>query len=147
MNFHDIEHDFATLSFHGIEDMALDSCSDTKVLDAISIWKSRDDIHASGISSLQLENTRGFFIDYQGSSSQHWPDEKSNMLGESLVREYLFSDGICSLGSDTIRLVKIKYSVMAGEYGTEYLLICPVTTHSNNIAGLSIVCTNKYVRQ
>ncbi len=146
MKFHDNEHHFATLAYHNSQALQLAQTCRQEIVDAVAAWQGRADCQNPGVEFFNLDKSRSFAIDYQGHSSSYWPNEADNLLGESLVREFLYEDGICSVTDTDIRLYKVSYSVMAGEYGTEYLLVCPYLTEAGNIAGIVVTCVNMYLR-
>ena len=83
-----------------------------------------------------------FSISYLGESDEYWPNEPDTLLTETLIREFLFNDGICSLTDDHERLVCMKYKIMAME-GEEHVMICPYLTEAGNISGIVVVCLSK----
>jgi len=119
-------------------------CNDT-VLAALSDWQSRAAPAAPFGEVFRLEETRSFAIRYDGETSEYWPDEDSNWLGECLIREFLFRDGICRLDSLEPRLYLAKYKIEA-VIDREYLLVCPYPTESGNLGGMLVVCVNQHLR-
>ena len=96
---------------------------------------------------LHVENSTLFSITYEGRAGEYWPDESMNNLTETLVREFLFRDGICSISDERVRLIHMKYNVMASE-GDEYVLVCPYLSAAGNISGIVVVCvTMMMIRQ
>ncbi|TQV86056.1 hypothetical protein FKG94_00405 [Exilibacterium tricleocarpae] len=146
MKFHDDSHHFATLAYHSAQELDVAATCSQTILDAVAAWQQRADAHSAGVEFFTLDRCRSFSIDYQGHSSGHWPNERDNLLGESLVREFLFDDGICSVEETAVKLYKVNYSVMAGEYGNEYLLVCPFLTATGNIGGIVVTCVNMLLR-
>ena len=86
-----------------------------------------------------------FSITYEGEAGEYWPDESMTDITETLVREFLYRDGICSLTDERVRLIRMKYNVMASE-GDEYVLVCPYVTAAGNISGIVVVCVNMMLR-
>ncbi len=119
-------------------------CNDT-VLAALSDWRRRAEPTAPLSTAFQLEDTRSFAIRYDGETSEYWPDEDSNWLGECLIREFLFRDGICVLDSLEPRLYLAKYKIEA-VIDREYLLVCPYPTEAGNLGGTLVVCVNRHLR-
>ena len=146
MNFHDKDHHFATLAFHGAEELSAEQACNQVLLDAVDAWRKRADPQRPGTEYFHLDKCRSFAIDYRGTSFEHWPNESDNLLSESLVREFLFQDGICSVADTEVKLYKVSYSIMAGEYGVEYLLVCPFLTEAGNISGILVTCVNMLLR-
>ncbi len=145
-DFADTEHNLAELIFHGVEELDPAALCDTEVLGAVHAWRERENIHEPGPEIFQLPLTRSFTITYQGKVEYYWPDEESNFEGESLIRQFLFHNGICSLADDTVRLYRVQYSLLAMD-DTEYLLVCPYRTSDGNIAGIVVICVNKRLKQ
>ena len=63
-----------------------------------------------------------------------------------LIREFLYRDGICSLTVEQVRLIRMKYHIMALD-GDEHVLICPYLTEAGNISGIVIVCATKMINK
>ena len=86
-----------------------------------------------------------FCISYEGEAGEYWPNEAMTDVTETLVREFLYAGGICSLSDERVRLIHMKYNVMASE-GDEYVLVCPYLTAAENISGIVVVCVTKMLR-
>ena len=119
-------------------------CNDA-VLTALSDWQQRAEPALPFASAFRLEDTRSFAIRYDGETSEYWPDEDSNWLGECLIREFLFRDGICVMDSFEPRLYLAKYKIEA-VIDREYLLVCPYPTESGNLGGMLVVCVNRHLK-
>jgi hypothetical protein len=145
-DFSDDRHYLAELAFQGASDMDLDHTCKQEVIEALEGWRGRTDRQSSGAELLHIENCMLFSITYEGEAGEYWPDESMTDITETLVREFLYRDGICSLTDEHVRLVHMKYNVMASE-GDEYALICPYLTAAGNIAGIVVVCVNKMIRR
>ncbi len=63
-----------------------------------------------------------------------------------LIREFLYRDGICSLTVERVRLIRMKYHIMALD-GDEHVLICPYLTEAGNISGVAVVCVTKMIQK
>lgn len=144
-DFTDNKHTVAELAFQGAEEMAIDQSCGSEMLDAISAWHERADQHDSGAEMFRWEHCPVFSITYEGVASQYWPTEKENNIVETLVRDFLYRDGICSLKDDRVRLVHMKYNIMALA-GDEYVLVCPYLTEAGNIGGILVVCVTKIMQ-
>ena len=142
MDFSDDEHNLAELAFQGateIEPMQ-DFGEDAKK--ALLAWRNRPDPQSSGAEILQLRDCSAFSITYEGKAGDYWPSESANSLAETLIREFLYRDGICSLSDERVRFICMKYQIMAMD-GNEYVLICPHLTEVGNISGIVVVCATK----
>jgi len=140
-DFSDNKHYLAELAFQGATEMDPEQSCNQKVIDALAAWRARADHQTSGAELLHIENCMLFSITYEGEAGEYWPDESMTDITETLVREFLYRDGICSLTDERVRLIRMKYNVMASE-GDEYVLVCPYVTAAGNISGIVVVCVN-----
>lgn len=145
MDFHDPSHNADDLVFQGAKEYEPSALCDKKVLTALAAWRSRNSITEASPAVFHLDTTRCFTITYQGQVGGYWPDEDANRLGEGLLRDCLFKDGICALDDLEPRLIVANYKMQALA-DTEYLLVCPYPTGSGNIAGMVVVCVNRHLR-
>ena len=143
--FSDDTHHITELIFQGVTQHMPEELCNASVLQALQRWQQRDDKTRPEPDMFRLDQTRSFTISYLGETDAYWPDEDGNFVGESLVREFLFEDGICNLDSLSPRLYIATYKVLA-MMDVEYLLVCPYPTESGNIAGLIVICVNQHVR-
>ena len=144
-DFSDSKHYLAELAFQGAIEMDPEQSCKQEVIDALVSWRDRPDHLAAGANLLHVDNTMLFCISYEGKAGEYWPDESMNDVTETLVREYLYPGGICSLSDERVRLIHMKYNVMASE-GDEYVLVCPYLTAAGNISGIVVVCVTKMLR-
>ena len=93
----------------------------------IETWQSRADHTRSGAELFQVGDCSVFSISYEGDAGEYWPSEAENDMSETFVREFLYHDGICKITDERVRLLHIKYSVMALT-GDEFVLVCPYLT-------------------
>ena len=145
MDFSDPNHTLSALIFQGAEEQEPAALCDEEIMAALARWQSRDQPVLPDAEHFQLEQTRCFTISYDGKAGHYWPNEDANLLGESLVRDFLFHDGICTLDVLQPRLFVAKYKVEA-ILDTEYLLVCPYPTDDGNIAGVVVVCVNRHLK-
>ena len=145
MDFRDPSHTADELVFQGADEYEPAALCDDDVLRALGDWQSRRVLTETSPEVFHLENTRSFTVSYKGQADDYWPDEAVNRLGEGLVRDFLFKDGICALDDLKPRLYVAKYKVQALS-DTEYLLVCPYPTEAGNIAGMVVVCVNQHLR-
>ena len=145
IDFSDSDFSLADLVFQGaVEHEPAALCND-QVLDTLNAWQQRPDVTEPATDAFRLEQTRSFVMSYQGQASGYWPDKEGNWIGECLVREFLFRDGICQLESLDPRLYVAKYKLEA-LIDVEYLLVCPYPTEAGNIGGAVVVCVNQHLR-
>ena len=146
MDFSDDQHSFAELVFQGATEIGSMQQIGEKANDALMAWRQRSDLNSSGAELLQMSDCAVFSITYEGEASNYWPSESENELTEILIREFLYSDGICSLSDSRVRLICMKYQIMAMD-GNEYVLICPYLTEAGNTSGIVIVCATKMMNK
>jgi hypothetical protein len=142
MDFSDDQHSLAELVFQGATEIESMQQVGEEASNALVAWRSRSDLNSSGAELLQMLDCTTFSITYEGEASDYWPSESANELTEVLIREYLYRDGICSLSDSHVRLICMKYQIMAMD-GDEYVLICPYLTEAGNISGIVVVCATK----
>lgn len=142
--FSDDIHHITELIFQGVTEHAPEELCNISVLEALQRWQLRADQTRPEPDMFRLDQTRSFTISYQGETGDYWPDEDGNFLGESLIREFLFEDGICNLDNLSARLFVATYKLLA-MMEVEYLLVCPYPTASDNIAGAVVICVNQHV--
>ena len=140
--FSDDSHHVTEMIFQGATEHTPEELCNQTVLDALAKWQQRQNPVEPAPEHFRLDQTRSFTISYQGDVDHYWPDQDSNFLGESLVREFLFEDGICTLDQHECRLYLATYKVLA-MMEVEYLLVCPYPTEAGNIAGVVVVCVNQ----
>lgn len=145
MDFSDSDFSLADLVFQGATERDPAAVCNDQVLETLRAWQQRPVATDPVASTFRLEQTRSFVMSYQGEAGEYWPDKEGNWIGECLVREFLFRDGICQLESLEPRLYVVKYKLEA-LIDTEYLLVCPYPTESGNISGMVAVCVNQHLR-
>ena len=145
IDFSDNKHDLAELAFQGATEMNLDQSGIPEMFDVLASWRNRPDHLASGAELFRMPDCPIFSITYEGKAEEYWPDESENDIIETLVREFLYRDGICSLTDERVRLIHMKYNIMALS-GDEYVLVCPYLTEAGNISGIVVVCVTKMMR-
>lgn len=144
MRFTDETHSVADVVFQGADDCDISETCTDELLSILDSWVSRPDDSDTGINLFRLPDMQGFSITYDGRVTEYWPDEATNLLDETLIRDFLFSDGICVLSAQTPILYRVKYKLEALE-DLEYLLVCPYLTTAGNIGGIVVVCVDRHV--
>jgi hypothetical protein len=146
MDFSDDQHSLAELVFQGATELELMRLAGEEANNALIAWRHRSDLNSSGAELLQMPDCATFSITYEGEASNYWPSESANEMTEVLIREFLYRDGICSLSDSPVRLICMKYKIMAID-GNEYVLICPYLTEAGNISGIVVVCATKMMNK
>jgi hypothetical protein len=145
MEFSDNKHSLAELVFQGAIEVDCEKTFTKDVIQALATWSHRRNRQLSGSDLLRLEGCTLFSINYEGKARDYWPNESENDISETLIREFLYRDGICSLSNERIRLFCARYKIMALT-GDEYLLVCPYLTEAANISGIVVVTVTKMIR-
>ena len=146
MDFSDKKHNAAELAFHGATEVDIQQTCTTDITEALATWSHRPNRQLSGSELLRLDGCTLFSINYEGKTRDYWPNESENDITETLVREFLYHGGICSISDEQIRLFHARYSVMALT-GDEYLLVCPYLTAAGIVSGIVVVTITKIVRE
>ena len=144
MDFSDNKHNLAELAFHGATEVAPEQVCTKDVIQALATWSRRPNHQSSGSDLLRLGDCAIFSIDYEGKTGDYWPNESANDISETLVREFLYHDGICTLSDERVRLFHVRYTIMALT-GDEYLLVCPYLTAAGNISGIVVITITKMI--
>ncbi len=145
MNFSDNKHNLAELAFHGATEVAPEQTCTKDVIQALATWSHRRNHHLPGSDLLRLDDCALFSIDHKGKCRDYWPNETENDISETLIREFLYHEGICTLSDERARLFHVRYTIMALQ-GDEYLLVCPYLTATGNISGIVVVTVTKMIR-
>ena len=144
MEFSDHTHNLAELAFHGATEVAPEQICTNEVIQALATWSHRPNHQVSGSDLLRLNDCAVFSIDYEGKTRDYWPNESENDISETLIREFLYHEGICTLSDERVRLFHVRYTIMALT-GDEYLLVCPYLTAAGNISGIVVVTVTKMI--
>ena len=144
MEFSDQTHNLAELAFHGATELAPEQICTKEVIQALATWSHRPNHQVSGSDLLRLNDCAVFSIDYEGKARDYWPNESENDISETLIREFLYHEGICTLSDERVRLFHVRYTIMALT-GDEYLLVCPYLTAAGNISGIVVVTVTKMI--
>ncbi|MES0863727.1 hypothetical protein ABLN87_15365 [Ruegeria sp. SCPT10] len=130
------------LVFQGAQEMGALASLDSEMVNALEKWKHRPQRSDTGLEHLKINDVLCFAIDYQGNSSGHWPSKDATVLPETLIRTFLFHNGICDLSDPSAMLYfQASYKILALD-GVEHLLVCAYPTPSGNIGGLVVICVN-----
>jgi hypothetical protein len=144
MDFSDDKHNLAELAFHGATEVDPEQTCTKDVIRALATWSHRPNHQLSGSDLLRLDDCALFSINYEGNARDYWPNEPQNDISETLIREFLYHDGICTLSDERVRLFHARYTIMALD-GDEYLLVCPYLTATGNISGMVVVTVTKMI--
>ena len=146
MDFSDNKHNLAGLAFHGATEVDIQQTCTKDITEAVATWSHRPNRQLSGSDLLRLDGCALFSINYEGKTRAYWPNESENDFSETLIREFLYHGGICSISDERIRLFHARYTVMALT-GDEYLLVCPYLTAAGNVSGIVVVTVTKIIRE
>lgn len=144
-DFTDNKHTVAELAFQGAEEMDLEQSCTPEMLDVLAMWRDRENHRVSGVEMFRMDHCTAFTVTYQGEAADYWPDEAANDIVETLVRDFYYREGICNITDERVRLVHMKYNIMALA-GDEYILVCPYLTDAGNISGILVVCVTKLLQ-
>jgi len=144
MDFSDNKHNLAELAFHGATEVAPEQVCTKEVIQALATWSHRPNHRLSGSDLLRIDDCAVFSIDYEGKARDYWPNESENDISETLVREFLYHEGICTLSDERVRLFHVRYTIIALT-GDEYLLVCPYLTAAGNISGIVVITITKMI--
>ena len=144
MDFSENKHNLAELAFHGAKEVAPEQTCNKDVIQALATWSHRPNHQLSGSDLLRLDDCALFTINYEGKARDYWPNESENDISETLIREFLYHEGICTLSDERVRLFHVRYTIMALT-GDEYLLVCPYLTAAGNISGIVVVTVTKTI--
>ncbi len=145
-DFTDRQHNLRELVFQGAPSHPMETYCNDAVIAAVQQWQQRESITEPMPELLRLENTRSFVISYKGECRDYWPNQKDNLIAETLVRQFLFAHGTCQLNSMAPMFYTVHYEVIAMQE-TEFMLVLPFPTEANNIAGSLVVCVNRQLRE
>ncbi len=146
MDFSDNKHNLAELAFHGATEVAPEPICTKDVIQALATWSHRPNHQLSGSDLLRLDDCALFSIKYEGKARDYWPNESENDISETLIREFLYHDGICTLSDERARLFHARYTIMALT-GDENLLICPYLMATGNIFGIVVATVSTMTRR
>ena len=104
MDFFDKKHSLAELAFHGATELAPEQICTKDVIQALATWSHRPNHQLSGSDLLRLDDCAIFSINYEGKARDYWPNESENDISETVIREFLYDDGICTLSDERVRL-------------------------------------------
>ena len=144
MDFSANKHNLAELAFNGATEVTPEQKCTKEVIQALATWNHRPNHQVSGSDLLRLDDCAVFSINYEGKAGDYWPNESENNISETLIREFLYNEGICNLSDEKVRLFHVRYTIMALT-GDEYLLVCPYLTAAGNISGIVVVTVTKMI--
>ena len=145
MAFSDNKHNVAELVFHGATEVDIQQDCTTDITEALATWSHRPNRQLSGSELLRLDGCTLFSINYEGKARDYWPNESENDISETLIRDFLYHGGICTVSDERVRLFHARYTIIALE-GDEYLMVCPYLTAAGNISGIVVVTVTKMIR-
>ena len=146
MNFSDEQHSPVGFIFHGATELDPEHACTADVIDALTAWDRRSNHESPGLELLQLDGCPRFLISHDGQAKSYWPSPSKNDISETLIREFLYHDGICQLADERVHLFHVKYRTMS-MINADCLLVCPYLTASGNISGIVVILVNKKIRE
>jgi hypothetical protein len=142
MDFSDHKHYPDGFVFSGAMEMDSEQACRQEVNDALRAWSHRSSKESPGSELLQVDGCPLFSISYDGKANDYWPSESENDISETLIREFLYHDGIDELSDYSVHLFHVRYAVLTMT-GDDCLLVCPYLTAGGNIAGIVVVTVTK----
>lgn len=113
MDFSDKKHDAAELAFHGATEVDIQQTCTKDVIQALATWSHRPNHQSSGSDLLRLDGCALFSINYEGKARDYWPNESENDISETLIREFVYHEGICTLSDERVQFFHARYTTMA----------------------------------
>ena len=126
------------VSVSRVNEHPVDSSIDGEVRAALAAWMDRPDRTSDDAAPFTALGLPAFCNSYVGEIVRYAPDENANRFNEALVRDFLFTDGICNLDRQEPRLFEVNSRMEALE-ATDLLLVLPFETATGNIAGVMVV--------
>ena len=94
MDFSDSKHSLAELAFQGATESESMQDFSEEAKKALRAWRNRSVPRLSGAELLQMPGCSVFSITYEGQAGEYWPNERENEMTETLIRDFLYRDGI-----------------------------------------------------
>ena len=102
MDFSDNKHNLAELAFQGATKVAPEQICTRDAIQAVATWSHRPKHRLSATDLLRLSDCPLFSINYEGKIRGYWKNESENDISETLKREFLYQEGLCSLSDERI---------------------------------------------
>lgn len=144
MRFMRDESGIPQLTIHRVASVPAGEILDAPLQAALAEWLERGRPTENIGALMQFPDCPVLVLDYRGRVQRRQPDEDATTVTESLVREFLFPDGVCELEQMTPVVYTAEYGIM-GTDSTETLLICPFATEAGNIGGVLAMCLSRYL--
>jgi hypothetical protein len=146
MDFSDNKHLPDGIVFRGVQEIDSEQACTQEVIDALAIWSHRSNHESPASELLRLDGCPLFSISFDGKAEDYWPNESDNDISETLIREFLYRDGICELSDNRVHLFHVRYALLSMTT-EDCLLVCPYLTAAGNIAGVVVVTVTKSIRE
>ena len=146
MNFSDASHSPDGIIFHGATELEPEQAFTADVIDALAAWDQRSNHESPGLDLLQLDGCPRFLISHDCQAKDYWPSRSENDISETLIREFLYDEGICQLSDDRAHLFHVKYRMMS-MVDADCLLVCPYLSASGKVSGIVVVLVTKKIRE
>lgn len=146
MGFSDEKHNPVGFVLHRVEEVDPGAACKQELLDALASWRQRPNHESPGLETLCFEGCPQFSISYDGHARNYWPSQLDNEISETVVREFLFHDGICKLEDEQAHLFHLRYRVLSAQQN-DCLLVCPYLSAAGNISGIVVVLVTRKIRE
>ena len=138
MNLSDNDHALAGFVCQSTREIDPNLACTRDLVGALAVWNRRPNHELPGLELLHLDGYPHFLMSLDGEATDYWPNESQNDISETLIREHLYHDGVCTLTNDRARLYQLKYKLLS-IIGADCLLVCPYLTHAGSISGILVV--------
>lgn len=146
MNFSDNDHNPVGLVLHGVDVVDPNVACRPEVVDALNVWRQRPSHDLPGLDLLRFEGCPQFSISHDGKAKDYWPNEQDNDISDTIVRGFLFYDGICKLTDEQVHLYHVRYRILSA-VDDDCLLVCPYLTAVGDISGIVVVLVTGKIRE
>ena len=144
MSLSDSHHSLAGFVCQSAEEMDPCRACTQDLVDAVAAWSRRPNHELPGLELLQLNDCPHFLMSHDGKATDYWPNASQNDISETLIRECLYQEGICTLNNDRARLLNMKYKLLS-IIGSDCLLVCPYVTQTGSISGILVILVTKNI--
>lgn len=133
------------VSFRGAVSLKPHAVCDAEINCILEDWNAR---RSATHASLELFHGLGdacMLVDADSRPACYLPDAQSNTLSETLIREFLFPDGLRLLSPSPAFVLRVQYSLIALD-GFWHLLVCPIPDPGTDIpAGAIVVHVDRHM--
>lgn len=134
------EHNPLRIIAHGLEEADPNVACRSGVIDALRDalrrWQWRSSHESPGLDLLRFERCPQFSISYDGEATDYWPSAADNDIRETVVRAFLFHDGICRLTDAEAHSYHARNRILSTVVNDGCLLVFPCATAVASISGM-----------